>query len=97
MPGHETTINGMEISLIPGTTPVAVIEHSISVTATSASENTKGGDASGSGKANTQPSRTSTGQTGGKTPASSAEELACGKWRDFVFAGIFVGVFMDWA
>lgn len=97
MPGSETTINGMEISLIPGETPVAVIEDSLSVTATSAAESTGGDGTYNSGKANTQPSKTSTGQSGGKTPASSAEELRCGDWRDFVFAGIFVGVFMDLA
>lgn len=98
MPGSETTINGMEISLMPGATPVAVIEDSISVTATTTSDSsTRGDDTCTGGSTCTQPSKTSAGQTGSKTPASSAEELACGKWRDFVFAGIFVGVFMDWA
>ncbi|EUC41491.1 hypothetical protein COCMIDRAFT_106002, partial [Bipolaris oryzae ATCC 44560] len=96
LPGGETTIGGMEISLLPGETPIAVIEDSISITATEAAESTTGGSASSS-VTRGQPSRTLSSSTGENTAASSADVLLSGKWSDFVFGSVFVGVFIHWA
>lgn len=96
LPGGETTIDGIEISLLPGETPVAVIEDSISVTATEATESTTAAS-SCSGLTCGQPTKTLTSQTGDNTAASSADVLLSGKWSDFVFASMFVGVFIHWA
>ncbi|EMD84949.1 hypothetical protein COCC4DRAFT_35084 [Bipolaris maydis ATCC 48331] len=96
LPGGETTIDGMEVSLLPGETPVAVIEDSISITATETPESTTA-SSSCSGLTCGQPTRTLTSPTGDNTAASSADVLLSGKWSDFVFASMFVGVFIHWA
>lgn len=97
LPGGETTIDGMEISLLPGETPVAVIEDSISITATETAESTTSTSSSCSGLTCGQPTRTLTSPTGDNTAASSADVLVSGRWSDFVFASMFVGVFIHWA
>jgi hypothetical protein len=72
MPGAMTTIGGIEISLTPGETPVAVVESSVSITASGTLSSTSGnfnnGDTLGIG----QPTSTTTGDSAQFTGSAGA-------------------------
>ena len=98
MPGAMTTINGIEISLTPGETPVVVVEGSMSITA-SVTADGDGGNSINSGSGGFgQPTSTTTGALADFTGGAIASvhgvwDALCTLAMTSLFFGIVQGLF----
>jgi len=98
MPGAMTTINGIEVSLTPGETPVVVVEGSMSITASVTADGNDGNSINSGSGGFGQPTSTTTGVladfTGGAIASVHAVwDALCTLAMTSLFLGLFQHLF----